>query len=179
MRERVARSSARCEQLQVVQQYSRCAFAGTMQSLRAQDAPGSGRPSGGRGGRFDMPMLSAAPASAAAAAERAQVSTRAMAELQLAASSPDAVEAAAAIESARAQLASAGHTWALRGAAGALEASALVAGAGGDEGGMLHDLLADLRTEPADDADRTRRFALYEVSHLPTLLVPQHLLVPT
>ncbi len=66
------------------------------------------------------------------------------------------------LESAQQQLLAAGHAWAADGDEG-LDAvdDALGGGADGD-GGALDALLAQLRAEPADDAEAAAKFALYE-----------------
>ncbi len=109
---------------------------------------------------------SPSPANAAEASAWAESTSSALATLQRAASAENEEEANSALESARAQLVSCGHTWASRGEEGAVDvASAL----GGGEGhGALADLLGDLKTEPTDDADSARRFRLYE-EHSETL----------
>lgn len=101
------------------------------------------------------------------AAERAQYSSKAMLSLQQAANVDDEEEAECLIEEARIQLQSAGHAWTARGVDGANEASRALGDADSDseedeEAGAMNDLLSDLKSEPTNDEDCTRRFQLYE-----------------
>merc|ERR1719326_1715108 len=99
----------------------------------------------------------------AMAVERSAQARLALVSLKAAAEEDDDDAGDEMLESAQRQLLAAGHAWAAKGDAG-LDAvdDALGGGADGHSDGALGALLAQLRVEPADDAEAAAKFALYE-----------------
>jgi hypothetical protein len=157
---RLQKNSLKAKRLQTVQAFAKCSNAGTMASLRSASRPASEL-------SFASPNMTATFGDAATAqtreeaAERTTWAAQAMTSLQQAANVEDEEEADGLIEQARVQLQSAGHAWTAFGVEGANEASRVL-GNDDDEGGVMNDLLSDLKSEPTNDEDCSRRFLLYE-----------------
>ena len=168
-----AKKSARLEKCSKI---SRAAMAGSMMAFGASALPTPATRAPAVGAPPPPPAL-ATPASTislfgasatpfqtpAMAVERSAQARLALVSLKAAAEEDDDDAGDEMLESAQRQLLAAGHAWAAKGDAG-LDAvdDALGGGADGHSDGALGALLAQLRVEPADDAEAAAKFALYE-----------------
>mmetsp|Transcript_11656 Transcript_11656/g.14059 ORF Transcript_11656/g.14059 Transcript_11656/m.14059 type:complete len:377 (+) Transcript_11656:56-1186(+) len=179
---RIKKNATKAKRLQTVQAFTKCSNAGNMASLRSASRSSSSSQ--------QPQMISSTLNSAFGAAaqiqsreeanERVEISSKAMTSLQQAVNAEDEEEADLLIEEARAQFQNAGHAWAENGIEGANEVSELLEEGidmfGGDndsdddnyndndnhQKSEINDLLSDLKLEPTNDEDCSRRFQLYE-----------------